>query len=245
MELGRIAHADAQREVETAFHGLTFFGLHRGVAETDELHQVVQTVVNGERRVLQDIRHIGAVKHIELTAHTDIAGGSLERTDIIGVDLSEYHALGLLSGVDQLEVVGLHGEIHRHAVEIAHVKRSVEHEGFLACGIEIVVVEDQTAVLDFHLTFVGAEVEAVDVGIDVRRIQVERTVEHRTVKRAVHLHVARSDSLESHVGAHHESIEHLHGEVMKFRVTLEIALFAVEIGAVASQHFLAVRTDEG
>ena len=103
-----IADGDAQREVESAdFQRRVFLNSGR-VAEGNKLHEVVQAVVHRQRRIPENVGHVGAVENLEFAADADVVRRSLERSEIVGIDLSIEQRQTVSLGVDELEIVGPH-----------------------------------------------------------------------------------------------------------------------------------------
>ena len=77
------------------------------------------------------------------------------------------------------------------------------------------------------------------------RVEVERTVEQRFFRTPLHVEFAGRLTLQGHVRAHHETVEQVEREIVELGIALKHAPVAVKVSAVASQHLLIVRADEG
>ena len=77
------------------------------------------------------------------------------------------------------------------------------------------------------------------------RVEVERTVEQRFFRASLHVEFAGRLSLQCHVRAHHETVEQVEREIVELGIAFKNAPVAVKVSAVASQHLLVVRADEG
>ena len=101
----------------------------RGVGEVAELHQFIELVVGGDRRIAQDICHIGLAEHIQLSVHPHVV--QFARYTAVEIDkrLAIGYAVHLLLGVDYLEVAGLHLHVHQDALQIGKVHLALHNEG--------------------------------------------------------------------------------------------------------------------
>ena len=120
MEAGGIADRNAQCEVDGARHD-DFLLLGNCIGEVHKLHQVAQTVLHSQGRVLQDVRHVRAVEHIKAAAHNHLVEVAAHLSLEVGIHLSIYQRLLRTLGIDEFEVAGLHVEIHADVAQVGHV----------------------------------------------------------------------------------------------------------------------------
>ena len=108
----------------------------RGVAEVRKLNQIVQLIVGGQGRVAQHIAHIGSSKYLQTTTHIQVVQRTTHGGKHIDEGLSIGYALGILLGVDNLEITGSHPHVDHHLIEIGEVDLALDVQRVLIIRIQ-------------------------------------------------------------------------------------------------------------
>ena len=108
----------------------------RSVAEVGEFHQIVQVIVRRERGVAQHVTHVRRAEHVEAASHVEVVHGTVHAGKHVDENFAVSDALGVLFGTDNLEVAGLHAEVHQHAFGVAEIDVALDVERVVVVGID-------------------------------------------------------------------------------------------------------------
>ena len=148
---------DVQRHIHAeAIDGWTCHSNLCSIAEVRELHEVIQLVVGSDRRITQNVAHIGGTQHIQTSTHIEVFEWSVHHGKDIDEGLAIGHTLGMLLGTDNLEVVGLHTQINHNLFEVAEVDITLYVQRVVVMGIHRKVLKQQVRMLDAYGVVVKA-----------------------------------------------------------------------------------------
>ena len=108
----------------------------RSIAEVSKLDQIVQLIVCSQGRVAQHIAHISSSQHFHTTSHIQIVQRATHGGKHIDEGLSIGYALGILLGVDNLEITGSHPHVDHHLIEIGEVDLALDVQRVLIIRIQ-------------------------------------------------------------------------------------------------------------
>ena len=136
----RLIYMHAQRHIET-FQRRSLDHHLRGITEIRELHQFIQLIIGDQLRLFQYIGHIRRTQHTEAAKHIQPGDRPAHHTREIDKSLAISLRVTALLGIDDLEVLRPHTNIHGHVVEIGEIQLARDNQWAAIIGIHLKVLE--------------------------------------------------------------------------------------------------------
>ncbi len=129
------------------------------------------------------------MEHVKWSSHT---GKEVDE------GLSECNRLGLLAGIDELQVSGSHAHVHRDAFGVGEVYVAHDVQRFVIVGIESEILQQQVRAHDTYRVVIKAHPHAVGNTDQIGRVDVYLTIYQRVGGGALDGHAAFAETFETY-----------------------------------------------
>ena len=79
-----------------------------------KLHQSVELIVCGQRRIAQHVSHVGSSQHIELAPHAEVVKWPVQQRKHVDESLAESLGAQFFLGINDLIILGTHLQVKHH-----------------------------------------------------------------------------------------------------------------------------------
>ena len=214
------------------------------VGQIGKLHEILQLVVGGKRRVFQVVLQVGSTEHVHASPHLQVVNESIHRTIEVDKCLAKGLRPGSLLGVDKFKIVGTHADIERHAAEVGEVERSLHIERAVVVGKHLEVLKLDVTVLNGHGVVGEAQAHAVRLAVHMAGIEIELAVDIGCRRCTLELDGTLGIAVETDDLVGDEAVEIRHRHAVEGHRRVDDALAGRVIRTCQRAHLVAVARDD-